>query len=88
MTVPIVEGAKVMSKGQITLPKDIREKLRVGEGDRVVLIWDEDRVIMMNPALYAMRVLQRGFEGAAEEAGIASEDGVQGLIDEVRAQGR
>lgn len=27
MSTPIIEGAKVMSKGQITLPKDIREKL-------------------------------------------------------------
>lgn len=88
MATPIVEGAKVMSKGQITLPKDIREKLRVAEGDRVVLIWDDDRVIMMNPALYAMRMLQKGLEGAAEEAGIESEDDVQGIVDEVRHRAR
>lgn len=84
MTGPIVEGAKVMSKGQITLPKDIREKLQVGEGDRVVLIWDGDRVVMMNPALYAMRMLQRGLDGTAAAAGTTSEDDVQRLIDETR----
>lgn len=88
MSTPIVEGAKVMSKGQITLPKDLREKLRVAEGDRVVLIWDEDRVVMMNPALYAMRMLQKGFAGAADEAEISSEDDVQALVDEERHRTR
>jgi AbrB family looped-hinge helix DNA binding protein len=34
----LVENAKVMAKGQITLPKDIREILGVGMGDRVTLI--------------------------------------------------
>ena len=34
----IVDSAKVMSKGQITLPKEIRTKLGVNTGDRVTLI--------------------------------------------------
>lgn len=50
MSVPIVENAKVMAKGQITLPKDIRTKLRLSTGDRVTLICEEDRVILMNSA--------------------------------------
>ncbi|MGE4505437.1 MAG: AbrB/MazE/SpoVT family DNA-binding domain-containing protein, partial [Desulfovibrionaceae bacterium] len=31
----LVENAKVMSKGQITLPKDIRAALGLKTGDRV-----------------------------------------------------
>ncbi|AEG43887.1 AbrB/MazE/SpoVT family DNA-binding domain-containing protein [Isoptericola variabilis] len=80
----IVEGAKIMAKGQITLPKDIREKLNVGTGDRVVLIWDEDRVVMMNSGVYAMRALQRSAAGAADRAGVGTEDEVAGLVDEIR----
>ena len=87
MTV-LVEGAKIMAKGQITLPKDIRGKLGVAEGDRVVLIWDQDRVVMMNPALFAMRVLQNDLKGAAEEAGLASEDDVSDYITEMRRQAK
>ena len=34
----IVDNAKVMSKGQITLPKEIRSKLGLSTGDRVTLI--------------------------------------------------
>jgi AbrB family looped-hinge helix DNA binding protein len=85
MSTALVEGAKVMAKGQITLPKDIREKLRVTEGDRVVLIWDEDRVVMMNPSEFAMRMLQRDLVGVADGLGLTDEDDVQGLIDDVRA---
>jgi AbrB family looped-hinge helix DNA binding protein len=84
----IVEGAKVMPKGQITLPKDIRGKLGVGVGDRVVLIWDGDRVVMMNPALFAMRVLQSEMRDAAQEAGFDSETAVDDYITDVRRQAK
>ena len=33
-----VDNAKVMSKGQITIPKDVREVLGVTRGDRVSFI--------------------------------------------------
>jgi AbrB family looped-hinge helix DNA binding protein len=36
----IVDNAKVMSKGQITLPKEIRTKLGLLTGDRVTLIYN------------------------------------------------
>lgn len=65
---PIVDNAKVMSKGQITLPKDIRTKLGLSVGDRVTLICEEDRVILMNSAVYAMKILQKEMEGEAEKA--------------------
>ena len=43
----IVDSAKVMSKGQITLPKDIREALQLNSGDRVTLVYENGQVIMM-----------------------------------------
>lgn len=45
----IVDMAKVMSKGQITIPKEIRMKLSVDTGDKLMIIWDGERVSMMNP---------------------------------------
>jgi len=59
MNTPIIDTVKVMSKGQITLPKDIRSRLRVSTGDRVTLICEDDRVILMNSAVYAMKMLQK-----------------------------
>ncbi|NLP24136.1 MAG: AbrB/MazE/SpoVT family DNA-binding domain-containing protein [Syntrophomonadaceae bacterium] len=86
MSVPIVENAKVMAKGQITLPKDIRTKLRLSTGDRVTLICEEDRVILMNSAVYAMKMLQKEMEGEGEKAGIRNDDDVMDLVKEVRAE--
>lgn len=82
----IVDNAKVMAKGQITLPKDIREALGVAAGDRVTLIRQNDQVIMMNSAMYAMKMLQRAMEGEAEKAGLKSETDVDNLIAEMRVE--
>jgi antitoxin PrlF len=86
MSVPIVDNAKVMSKGQITLPKDIRLKLRLSTGDRVTLICEDDRVILMNSAIYAMKMLQKEMEGEAKKAKIHTEDDIINLVKEVRTE--
>lgn len=86
MSIPIVDNAKVMSKGQITLPKDIRSKLGLTTGDRVTLICEEDRVILMNSAVYAMKMLQKEMVGEAEKAGINTDDDVMDLVKDVRAE--
>jgi len=52
LSAPIIDTVKVMSKGQITIPKDIRKKLGISIGDRVTLICEDDRVILMNSAVY------------------------------------
>lgn len=82
----IVDNAKVMSKGQITLPKEIRSKLGLSTGDRVTLICEGDQVIMMNAAVYAMRMLQKGMEGQTESVGLDTEEAINALVEEVRGE--
>ncbi|MDL2314042.1 AbrB/MazE/SpoVT family DNA-binding domain-containing protein [Desulfovibrio sp. OttesenSCG-928-C14] len=82
----LVDNAKVMAKGQITLPKDIREALGVQTGDRVTLIRQDNQVIMMNSAVYAMKMLQTAMEGEAEKAGLRSDDDVAKLVMDMRAE--
>lgn len=53
-----VDSAKVMAKGQITLPKAVREDLALQTGDRVMLIRENNKVILLNAADYAMQYLQ------------------------------
>ena len=86
MAVPIIDNAKVMAKGQITLPKDIRSQLRLSTGDRVTLICEDDRVILMNSAVYAMKMLQQDMVGEAEQAGLGSDDAVMDLVKVVRKE--
>lgn len=82
----IVDNAKVMSKGQITLPKEIRMQLGIDTGDRVTLICDGDQVVMMNAAVYAMKMLQKGMTGEAEKQGFMTEDAIDRLVKEVRIE--
>jgi AbrB family looped-hinge helix DNA binding protein len=82
----IVDNAKVMSKGQITLPKEIRTKLGLSTGDRVTLICEGDKVVMMNAAVYAMKMLQEGMEGQAYTVGLDSEETIDKLVADVRGE--
>ena len=45
-----VDNAKVMAKGQITIPKDVRDVLGVSNGDRVTFIVEGNTVRMVNSA--------------------------------------
>ena len=82
----IVDNAKVMSKGQITLPKEIRNRLGLSTGDRVTLICEGDQVIMMNAAVYAMKMLQKGMEGQGSVSGLNTEDAVNHIVAEIRGE--
>lgn len=79
----VLESAKVMAKGQVTIPKDIREKMKINEGDQVVFVYDNEKVVMMNAAIYAMKLMQEVMNGEAEKQGINEED-VNKIIREVR----
>ena len=81
-----IDNAKVMSKGQITIPKDVRDVLGVNSGDRVTFIVENNSVRIVNSAVYAMQMLQAEMLGEAEKAGITSEDDVMDLVNELRRE--
>ena len=74
-----VDNAKVMAKGQITIPKDVRDVLGVSNGDRVTFIVEGNTVRMVNSAVYAMQMLQQEMAGEAQRTGLTSEDDVMAL---------
>ena len=79
-----VDNAKVMAKGQVTIPKDIREVLGVASGDRITFIVEGNTVRIVNSAVYAMQVLQKEIAGEAERAGLTSDDDVMAFVKELR----
>lgn len=79
-----VDNAKVMAKGQVTIPKDIREVLGVASGDRITFIVEGNTVRIVNSAVYAMQVLQKEMTGEAERAGLTSDDDITALVKELR----
>lgn len=81
-----VDNAKVMAKGQITIPKDVREALGVSSGDRVTFIVEGNSVRVVNSAVYAMQVLQQQMAGEAERTGLTSDEDVNALVNELRSE--
>lgn len=78
--------AKVMSKGQVTIPKNVRAALGVECGDRVTFIVDGNNVRVVNSAVYALMRLQAQMDGEAQKAGFFSEEDVAEWITQSRRE--
>ena len=79
-----MEISRITSKGQITIPVEIRKKLNLKTGDKVVFIEDGDKIIFANSSMVALKEFQLAMEGEAEKQGINSEEDINKLIKEVR----
>ena len=80
----IVNDARVMSKGQVTIPKNIRSLLGIEPGDRVSFIFENGSVRVVNSAIYALEKFQKEMAGQAEAAGFLTEDDVAEWITKSR----
>ena len=79
-----MQVAKLTSKGQITLPKEVRQRLKVKDGDKVVFVPSEDGFLVANASRLALRRLQDGMEGEAERLGLKDEQDVVSMVKEHR----
>lgn len=82
----MVNDARVMAKGQVTIPKNIRMALGVSTGDRVTFIVEGNTVRVINSALYAMQKFQEQMSGEAAKAGFSSEEAVADWITKSRRE--
>ena len=82
----LVNDARVMSKGQVTIPKNIRAALGVSTGDRVTFIVEDGTVRVINSAIYAMQKFQEQMKGQAAQAGLSSEEDVAEWITQSRRE--
>lgn len=81
-----MELAKITSKGQITLPINIRRALKLNDGDKVAFVESNGQFILTNPAMLALRQAQDAFAGFAEENGLESDEDIVAMVKEVRAE--
>lgn len=81
-----VNDARVMSKGQVTIPKNVRAALGIETGDRVTFIVDGANVRVVNSAVYALMRLHEQMKGEAEKAGFMSEDDIAEWITNSRRE--
>ncbi|MCL2054304.1 MAG: AbrB/MazE/SpoVT family DNA-binding domain-containing protein [Oscillospiraceae bacterium] len=65
---------------------DIRKKMSIDTGSRISLIYENDRIIIMNSAVHAMEKISLAMEGEAEKAGLSTQEDVIALCREIRAE--
>lgn len=75
-----MEIAKVTSKGQITIPIDIRRKLGIKEGSKVLFIEEAGKIYLLNSSMEALQEAQMAFAGEAGKAGLETEADVVTMI--------
>lgn len=81
-----MELAKVTSKGQITIPKSIREQLKIKEGSQIIFYIKDGDIVIRNAALIALEKVQNEFEGEAERLNIKDEKDVVDMIKQIRKE--
>jgi len=81
-----MDMAKVTSNGQITIPADIRRRLNIKDGDKVLFMESDEGVLMLNASMLAFKQFQKDMDGEAEKAGLLTEDDVVALCRDVRKE--
>ena len=77
--------AKVTSKGQVTVPREIRQKLNLNEGTKILFYQNElGQVVIENANIKVFHDIKNAMEGEAQKAGIYTEDDVVKLVKGIR----
>jgi len=76
--------SKVTSKGQVTIPEEMRRQLGIKEGDKVLFINNGKNIIIANAAIAAFTELREAFAEEAERLGLKNEDDVAAMVKEIR----
>lgn len=84
----MMEVAKISTRGQVTIPLEIRKKLRVTEGDKVVFYEDNGRIVVANAAKLAFSRVREDFAGEAAHLGLKDEQDVVAMVKEVRRKAK
>jgi len=79
-----MDVARISTKGQVTIPVEIRKKLRLKEGDKVVFLEKDNNVLILNSNRMAFEDFQKDMAGEAEKAGLYTEQDVVDLVNDVR----
>lgn len=84
-----MDVATISTNGQITVPADVRRELQLAPGDKIAFVKNEyGDITVVKPLAAALIEAQRAFAGAAEAAGIESEEQLDRVVADVRAERR
>ena len=75
-----MEVSRISSKGQVTIPKTIRELLNLNEGDRVAFLEENGKIMITKASLIALNELQVALSKEVKEKSISEEE----LLNELK----
>lgn len=81
-----MELAKITTKGQITIPIQIRRRLNLKDGDKVIFMEQNGKIIVENSTRVALLEAQEAFSGEAERVGLNSEQDVVDMVKQIRKE--
>ena len=81
-----MEVAKISSKGQITIPISVRNRLNLKAGDKIVILEENGRFYFENSAMLAFKRVEDAFAGEAEKAGFSTEEELQDYMKDIRKE--
>lgn len=81
-----MEVARITTKGQITIPIEIRKKLNLKEGDKIIFFEQDGRIYFENTALLAFNRIQDAMAGEAQKAGYNSPEEMNKFVKEIRKE--
>ena len=81
-----MEIARVSSKGQITIPIEIRKKLNLDEGDKVLFVEEGDNIFVLNASMIALKEIQKNLKDEAEKQNLKDEDDVRQYVEKIREE--
>lgn len=67
-------------------PAEIRKKLGIREGSKVLFLEDAGKIYLVNSSMEALREAQQAFEGEAQRVGLETEEDVVEMIRELRKE--
>ena len=71
-------------KGQITIPIGIRKKLKLKGGDEVLFLEDEEKIILKNSSLVALKEIQESMKDEIGKSNLYPEGNVKKVVKDIR----
>ena len=90
-----MQQAQLSAKGQVTIPKNIRQNLGVKQGDYIFFVATKNGISVINERERKERLqrnaerfefVQKNFDGLAEDLGVQTDEDVVALIREYRKE--
>lgn len=79
----VIDIGTVSARGQVAIPSEMREKMHLKDGEKVVFVLEGDTLLMKKVSSISWEEITRPLREAARKSGLKQSD-IPRIIDEVR----